>query len=103
MKSPEDQCEVCLVTRENHGDKNHKFSEDGVLVPLEPAKPAENAPPARRGEKEERLPTPANFVALLDILISKDLLNAYEVAYILGGGGDSLGRPSSGSTKATGD
>lgn len=106
MKTPDDICEVCMTPRDLHGDKNHKFSEDGVLEPLDPAPPAAKEPPRARGEAKPSsndLPTPANFVALLDVLIGKGVLNGYEVAYILAGGGDSLGRPSTGSAPKTGD
>lgn len=97
--SPDDICAVCSSPRDQHGDMNHEFSINGELVTVKPGPPPTNNPPKKREDKEQlvpvspELPTPENFVALLDILISKDIINAQEVIYILGGGGDLPGRP----------
>ena len=95
-KHPDDVCLLCNVPRDQHGDMNHKFSENGELEPLAPKPEPKNTPPQpRRDTQVQEHPFTKSFVALIDVLISKDILTAHEVAYILAGGGDSAGRPRS--------
>lgn len=82
--SPDDLCGVCGMTRENHGDSNHEFNLEGVLIPKKPPTPAPNRPPAAR---DEGRPDPtAAFLRLVERLIAKGVLEGDDLIYIFGGG-----------------
>jgi hypothetical protein len=70
---------ICLETRENHGDKQHEFSEDGQLVQKKPADPPKkNAP-------EEKVPDAFKAKALttlVEILAEKGVLGAPDIIRI---------------------
>lgn len=88
--SPDDECQVCMETRENHGDKNHKFSVDGILEPKEPAPKARQQPPAFKGQESraQRLggdPTAALSLRLIERLVSKGVFNGDDLVYLFGG------------------
>lgn len=87
--SPDDECQLCGETRENHGDSNHEFSVDGSLVPKkrpEPGKPApqEKDPnrPAKPSGVEE---LEKAFLRLNEVLLSKGVLDGRDLIQILGG------------------
>lgn len=88
---PDDECALCGLTRENHGDSNHKFSQDGELIPVKPGPPARQQPPE---EKKASLSAPAKdlaedttaqaFLRLVDVLVKKEVLDGQDLMYILG-------------------
>lgn len=86
---PDDVCEVCDETRENHGDKHHVFSTDGVLTPIKPGPPARNTPPRERTDEVKRLgrdPEVGAMMRLIEVLIEKEVLSALDVLRVFGGG-----------------
>lgn len=89
MSTPnlDDRCGVCDETRENHGDKNHKFDLYGQLVPIEPRPEPRNTPPEKRRASVAADSTPEDevrrsFVALVEILAEKDILVAKDIIRI---------------------
>lgn len=81
---PDEACQVCGVSREMHGDKNHKFSLDGQLVGLDPPpKPRQESPVHR---DEERIKA-ASFATLIEVLAEKKLLDAKDIIRIFTGQG----------------
>lgn len=89
--SPDDVCEICGTTRENHGDKHHKFSEDGQLLPLEKgSKPRQEIPKAK-----EELSREAEIIAndpvanltlrFIERMIQRNQLDGEDLMYIFGG------------------
>lgn len=84
MVSPDDVCQVCHDTRENHGDRMHQFSEDGQLVVKEPPKPP--TVPAPKTRVEQQLDTQQlgdSFATLLEVLAEKGVLQAPDIIRIL--------------------
>jgi len=89
--SPDDVCMVCETTRDQHGDSNHKFSEDGQLIPIQPGPPARQKAP---DEKRASLSPEAKGVAdnmtsqtllrLIDTLVEKEVISGKDLMYILG-------------------
>jgi hypothetical protein len=89
--NPDDVCGVCDETRENHGDKMHEFSIDGVLKKISPRPAPQNTPPRERNAEAERLSRDPEVKAMLRLterLIEKNVLDAMDVLYIFGGGSD---------------
>lgn len=88
MAHPDDICGVCNETREHHGDKNHEFNEEGVLIPLKKPEPPRQEPPQARGELVSGDLTTKqvgdSFLALLEVLIDKNIIEARDVLRILG-------------------
>lgn len=79
MASPYDVCQLCGLTRENHGDSNHEFSIDGQLIPTKPRPEPRQDPPRERVTQEMK----ANTLAMLvEILAEKDILNAKDIVRI---------------------
>jgi hypothetical protein len=76
--SPDDVCEVCGTVRDEHGDKMHKFSTDGQLIPLEQGKPPAKEAPRHRDDPP---PTSAGvgpdlgmaFATLIEVLAEKQI------------------------------
>lgn len=85
MVSPDDTCAVCMQTRENHGDANHEFDLfDSFPRPKRPAEPPRQAAPKERGEpKEPNQAIMDSFMALLEKLIEKGILDAKDIVAIL--------------------
>lgn len=85
-----DICGVCAETRENHGDKQHEFSIDGVLKKLSPAPQAKSTPPAERGSAPAQQlsndPIARLQVRLIERLVAKGILEGDDLIYIFGGG-----------------
>lgn len=80
--SADDVCEVCGETRENHGDKKHKFSIDGQLIPIEPGPKPSNTPPARAVAND---PVARLHLRLVERLVAKGIFDGTDLLYIFGG------------------
>ena len=95
--SPDDVCLVCEETRENHGDKVHKFSRDGQLLPLDEGPVARQLAPKERRipgnyggqgyQAQADLHTAKSLATLLEILVDKELLSAKDIIRIMRGDG----------------
>jgi len=84
---PDEECRICGTKREEHGDRNHEFSSDGVLVPKKAPEPPREQAPQRRSYGGEAKPDPtAAYLRLVERLIAKNLLNGEDLIYIFGGG-----------------
>lgn len=93
--NPDEECQVCGTTRENHGDKNHQFSIDGQLIPLKQGKPPRQQPPQRRDEAPTPMSQTAQELAkdataqmamrLIEVLTKKGLLTGEDLFVIFGG------------------
>lgn len=89
MVDPDELCAICNKTREMHGDMNHKFSEDGQLIPLEKRpEPRAQGP----GHRDDPAPKPTDEVSramatLVEVLIEKNVLDAKDVLRIFKGNG----------------
>lgn len=88
--SPDDQCGVCGTRREDHGDKQHQFNLEDILVPIQPGPKPSNTPPRARSAGVEQSPLEKDPVARLQIrmlerLTSKGLLDGSDLVYIFGG------------------
>lgn len=88
MANPDEPCQLCGVTRENHGDANHVFSTDGQLIPLRKGDPPRQEAPKERGET----PKPKGveelekaFLRLNEVLLSKGVIDGRDLIQILGG------------------
>lgn len=79
----DEQCQVCGEIRENHGDKNHKFSTDGQLLPLDPPKPASREAPRHRDDVVAEAIKAESFAMLLEVLAEKNILNEKDIIRIL--------------------
>lgn len=79
----DEQCQICGETRENHGDKMHKFSTDGQLVPLDPPKPPTTPPPKHRDDVVAEAIKAESFAMLLEVLAEKNILNEKDIIRIL--------------------
>lgn len=93
--SPDDVCLVCGTVRDQHGDKNHKFSQDGQLIPLDPPPEPRMKAPRHRDDP----PAPAQpgvddgpniklaFATLVEVLVDKGILDVKDVLRIFRGEG----------------
>lgn len=81
---PDEVCGVCGDTRENHGDRHHKFSPNGDLVALPKAEPPRQRPPVHRDDVAIQA---KSFATLIEVLVEKNLLDAKDVIRILMGQG----------------
>lgn len=74
----DEPCGVCNETRDMHGDKNHKFSAEGQLIPLEtkPKPPVQVAPSTMQSNL---------ILRMVEVLIQKGLLVGDDLTYIFGG------------------
>jgi len=87
---PDELCSICETKRDEHGDKQHEFNTNGDLIPKKKPEPARQQPPKERGEAP---PTPTKGVEevekshlrLIEVLVSKGVLNGHDVVTILGG------------------
>lgn len=79
---PDEECGVCGTTREQHGDKNHKFSVDGVLEPLDPKPVPRALPPGVRGGVD---PSTRVVLRLVEVLIAKGVLDGQDLVHVFGG------------------
>lgn len=88
MPSPDEECQLCGVTRENHGDSNHEFSTDGQLRPVKRGEPPRKEAPRERDpnhspkgvEEMEKA-----FLRLNEVLLEKGILDGRDLIKILGG------------------
>lgn len=88
----DDVCAVCEETRENHGDKNHEFSLDGVLKPIKQGPPPRNEPPRERGAQ----PSPAQVLGndpvarlqlrMIERMVAKGIFDGEDLMYVFGNG-----------------
>lgn len=91
--SPDDLCGICELTRENHGDPQHQFSMEGILIQVEKGPPARATPPRERGEAPlspqaeamNRDPLTGLTLRLIEVLTAKELLSGEDLAKIFGG------------------
>lgn len=83
---PDDVCQVCSETRENHGDKLHHFSTDGQLVSKTPPPAPKNTPPTPAGSALARDPLVGPLLRLVEQLVSKGILEPQDLVRIFGGG-----------------
>lgn len=86
--SPDDRCGVCDEIRENHGDKNHKFSIEGELIPLKPGPDPRNQAPNPMVQQVVRDPLLGPLMRLVERLISANVLQEDDLKYIFGGGNE---------------
>jgi hypothetical protein len=77
--SPDEECALCSLTRENHGDAHHEFSVDGSLKMLKKPEPARQTPPAERGTEQIKA---KSFAMLLEVLSEKGILNSVDLIRI---------------------
>lgn len=85
----DDVCAVCDETRENHGDKQHEFSLDGVLKPIKQGAPARSEPPRERTAAGVALgndPVARLQVRLIERMVAKGLFDGEDLMYIFGNG-----------------
>lgn len=94
--SPDDICMVCGDTLENHGDRQHMFSRDGSLKPLNEApKPRQEAPKERRASLPTT-PQPPSFTGadkghqltlrLVTLLVKRNILDGADLMYLFSEG-----------------
>lgn len=92
VPNPDEVCLVCGETRENHGDKNHRFNAvDDQLIPITPGPKRRQTPPTERtalgnGASPDN-PEARALATLVDILAQKDLLTTKEIIRIFSGQG----------------
>lgn len=75
--SPDDLCVICDTKRDEHGDRQHQFSLDGQLIPLNPG-PEGRKPPQTKAEAEaeqlKNLPDIGRaFATLVEVLAEKKI------------------------------
>lgn len=85
IPSADDICGVCAETRENHGDKRHQFSIDGVLIALKPAPMPKNLAPTPRGQVVGNDPVARMVLRMVERLIAKGVLEGDDLVHIFGG------------------
>lgn len=88
---PLEVCEVCGDIREEHGDKNHEFSQDGIIVPIKKGEPARQSPPRAKddqlGVEVDRIsrdPVTAMSLRMIERLVAKNLLDGEDLMFIFG-------------------
>lgn len=95
---PDMPCAICSTPRLLHGDKNHKFSIHGELIPVTEGPPPKNQPPTPKPEHqtdEEKQAVAAQELAksmelnavlrLTEVLIEKGVLSGVDTLYIFSG------------------
>jgi len=80
----DDLCGVCSLTRENHGDTNHEFNSEGMLIPKKKLEPPRNTPPAARQSGVGLDEMVALELRLVQRLIAKGLLDGDDLLFIFG-------------------
>lgn len=78
MAHPDEVCGVCGFEREAHGDSNHEFNLEGVLVAKKAPEPPRKTAPAATDQIKAYA-----FLELIEVLIEKQLLDTRDVARIL--------------------
>lgn len=79
--NPDETCGLCGIARDQHGDKAHQFSSDGLLVPTRPKKEEQvvrHTPPNSQEQLNMNM-------RLIERLIAKGLLDGDDLVYIFGG------------------
>lgn len=85
-----DECGVCGTTREDHGDKQHKFSMEGILTPLDPPPKPRQQPPVAKGEMSPEAqvlskdPTTQVMLRMVNRMVAKGLFDGADLMYIFG-------------------
>lgn len=82
---PDERCGVCDETRENHGDMQHVFSLDGILIAKSPTPPARNTPPSARADALAKDPVANLVLRLVERLIANGVLVPEDLMYVMGG------------------
>lgn len=83
--SPDDLCGVCDITRENHGDMQHKFSIDGILESLPTPSVPKGLPPQTKGSAPTESMQIALMLRTIERLTAKGIFNGEDLVYIFGG------------------
>lgn len=89
----DDPCGVCGTQRDQHGDKNHVFRLDDVLIPVTPGPPAKNTPPRHRDDEPSRSHTLQGpdvgraFATLVEVLAEKGIVDHRDIIRIFSGQG----------------
>lgn len=84
--NPDDLCAICETRRDEHGDKNHKFSTDGILIQVKPGDNPKSAPPTNPNNPLNRDPLTPVILRLVERMIQAGLLEGDDLQYIFGGG-----------------
>lgn len=85
MANPDEVCGVCEETRENHGDKNHEFNAEGVLIPKKkapdkaPDAPKPPPPPSTQADVKH---IQDSFATLVEVLAEKEILSPHDIVRI---------------------
>lgn len=88
MANLNDVCGVCDEYRQDHGDKNHQFNAEGILIPLSPRPEPKNTPPQER-RASVAAPSPnagdiaASFAMLVEVLAEKHVYLGGEMIPLL--------------------
>lgn len=81
--SPDDVCGVCSMKRDEHGDTQHEFNIDGVLIKKKPPAPPTRLAPAARAVAAD--PTTRLVLRMVSRLVAKGVLDGDDMVNIFGG------------------
>lgn len=90
MAKLDDICGVCGIQRDMHGDKNHVFRLDDMLIPKAPAPEPRKKAPKHRDDDPQPSSGPdvgKAFATLVEVLAEKGLLNHKDIIRIFSGQG----------------
>lgn len=97
VNSPDDICQLCFTKRDEHGDRRHKFSDNGELeeadsTPPPSTRPKEKTPLSKKeAAKVEALskdPVARLQLRLIEVLTKRGMLDGEELSFIFGGTND---------------
>lgn len=84
----DDVCEVCGETRENHGDRQHEFSLDGVLKQKKPTEKARAEAPRERGSGPAAAlaqdPVARLQLRMIERMVAKGVFDGEDLMYVFG-------------------
>lgn len=84
--SPDDVCILCYTKRDQHGDRQHKFSLDGQLEKIDPPAPPRQVPPVSDIAHQLANQMSTQLVLkLVERMVAKDMLTADDMLYIFSG------------------
>lgn len=89
----DDLCGVCGTQRDQHGDKNHVFRLDDMLIPIAPGPDPKKTPPRHRDDESSRPPTREGpnvgraFATLVEVLAEKGIVDHKDIIRIFSGQG----------------
>lgn len=83
---PDQECGICGLKRDEHGDSRHEFNAEGILIPKAAPEPPRQQPPSERGAALLKDPTTGVMLRTVERLIQKGLLEGDDLVYIFGGG-----------------